>query len=123
MTKIVSFYNGAADKVDITVTSYTYKCDRVIRVLPGNAGTNMYQNEPDQRYIEHWIITGEVSRADAETLRAYPKVAASAGYPKIRVYDKVAAAYYNDYEVRWESYTEEDMGGMQRYRVTIQVVK
>lgn len=121
MTSKVIYYKDAATSVSLTVTEYTHTIERSIQVTPGNAGANTYQDSV--RYVQRWQVTAVVNRVDAEKLRDYADETFDAN-TKLRVYDNSANPFYNDYTgVKLTALQLVDLGGMERFRATLTVVK
>jgi hypothetical protein len=96
MATIVTVYKDAATTVAINVEGLQYDCAKDLQRNPDSDGTNRWTD--DNRYVQTWTVTGTISSvADLETLKSTIQIVMGATYPKIRVYDKSAADYYNDY--------------------------
>ena len=107
--------------VDLKVISCTHKIDRDLAVLPGNAGSNTYRD--DQRYSQMWTIVARCDRQVTDTLRGWADNTFDAN-TTLRVYNKYAADYYNDYTgVKMKSFQDYTDNGGQSYSVTLVVVK
>ena len=121
MTSQVRYYKDAATFVDLTVTEYSHDIDREVTIHTGNAGANTYGD--DVRYTHRWEITAVVGREDAGKLRDYVDETFAAA-TVLRVYDLFANPFYTDYaSVKLKHLKLVDLGGMQKFRVTLTVVK
>lgn len=102
MATHVIVYKAAATTVNINVETLTFNCTKDQTRYPDSDGTNNWAD--DNRYVDSYTVIGTVSIADLETLKLAVHLENDGTYPKIRVYDKSAADYYNDYaNVRFNS--------------------
>lgn len=127
MAKYVRYYEddtGAVEYtnyVDLEVISCTHDINRDVEVIKGNAGSNTYRD--DQRYEQQWTIVATATRRTADTLRGWADNVFDAN-TTLRVYNKYAADYYNDYAaVKIKSYKDHTTDGGNRYTITLVVVK
>lgn len=95
MATHVIVYKAVATTVNIDMESLTYKQTKDFTRYADSDGTNKFSD--DNRYVQSYTVTGTVSVAGLETLKETAQLVNDGTYPKIRVYDKSAADYYNDY--------------------------
>lgn len=109
-------HKDGSTSVAISVESMQYSIIKQLTPFYDSDGTVNWAD--DNRYHQEYTVTGVVSLADAENLRATAKIVTGATYPRIVVYDKSAADYYNTYDaVNFLSYVEERVTDAER-RVT-----
>lgn len=90
------FYDvGGTKDVEIDVESLSYKQVKDLTRYADSDGTNNWAD--DNRYIQQYTVSGTVSRAELEFLKETAQIVMGATYPKIRIYDKSTADYYNEY--------------------------
>ena len=90
------FYDAGGTKdVEIDVESVSYVCAKDLTRFPDSDGSNSWAD--DNRYLEQYTVTGTVSTTELEYLKETAQIVMGSTYPKIRIYDKSAADYYNDY--------------------------
>jgi hypothetical protein len=119
MAKHVKVTSGAGGNptVEISVESLEGGCMKQLEKHFDSDGTVRWQD--DNRYFVSYTVTGTVTLAGLETLRTAQQTVRTATHPILRVYDKSAADYYNDYagvqipSLRWSRVTDSE------WRVTI----
>ena len=91
------FYDAGGTKdVEIDVETLSYALVKDLTRYPDSDGTNNWAD--DNRYLESYTVTGTVdTKEKLENLKSTAQIVMGATYPKIRIYDKHAADYYNDY--------------------------
>ena len=95
MATVATIWKDAGTQADIRVTECVYALTKQLKPYQDSDGTNRWAD--DNRYVQQYQISGTVTKADEEDLRAAAKIVMGSTYPKLRVYDKNAADYYNDY--------------------------
>ena len=128
MTSYVRYYKDDSAEVeytnyvDLSVMSCAWTIDHPVEVILGDSGSNTYKTG-GTRYMYRWVITADVDRRTHDFL-AGCAIDTFDGDTTLRVYDKYAADYYNNYTgvklIKFHS-TTSDGGG--RYEVTLTVVK
>jgi hypothetical protein len=82
--------------VNINVEGLQYNCTKDLQRNADSDGANRWAD--DNRYVQTWTVTGTISTVtDLETLKTTVQMVMGAVYPLIRVYDKSANPFYNDY--------------------------
>jgi hypothetical protein len=96
-THVKVFYDAGGTKdVEIVVETLAYGMVKDLTRYPDSDGSNSWGD--DNRYLQQYTVTGTVdTKAKLEYLKETAQIVMGATYPKIRVYDKHAADYYNDY--------------------------
>ena len=116
-THLKTFYDAGGTKdVEIDVEVLTYDCVKDLVRYADSDGSNSWQD--DNRYVEQYTVTGTVSTTELEYLKETAQIVMGATYPKIRVYDKSAADYYNDYSPVQFTQLEANMVTDSLWRVT-----
>jgi hypothetical protein len=72
-----------------------YLCTKDLTRYADSDGANDWAD--DNRYTEQYTVVGTCTLAGVETLKTCQQTVMSATHPSIRIYDKSAADFYNDY--------------------------
>ena len=111
------FYDAGGTKdVEIDVESLTFKQTKDLTRYPDSDGANSWAD--DNRYMQTYTVTGTVSTTELEHLKSTAQIVMGSTYPKIRVYDKSAADYYNEYSPVQFASLEANMATDSLWRVT-----
>lgn len=97
MAKHLKYYSpaGGNPTVEIPCETLSHSIMKDLQRFADSDGTNSWGD--DNRYTQVVKVTGVVSRANMETLVAGIKTITGSTYPKIDVYNKSTADYYNTY--------------------------
>ena len=107
---------------DLAVLSCVEEIDHPVEVILGDSGSNTYKTG-GTRYSYRWTITANVDRQTHDFLQGCAVDTFDAN-TTLRLYNKYAANYYNDYTgVKLIRYTAKTSDGGSRYEVTLTVVK